>query len=157
MKKIISILPLIIFMVSSVSLVAQSKTKFDQTIIKRASVEYNCPAEKITIINNTTYPGGGLFVVKVCDSTVYYECMGTVCQPRCPYQQKAATETGSETDGKYHDIVIKRAEVEFGCSASEIKQIKHADDRGQGYYVLSVCGKQVEYQCMGTVCNLKCK
>ena len=132
--------------------------KYEKIIIDKASVEFNCDKSQVKILNSSKYTGGGLFVVEAAGKKVYYECMGTVCQSRCNYTDKPSDFKGDgETNGNYHKLVMDRAAVEFDCKSADIKQVKHTDSRGQGYYVLSVCGKEVEYECAGSVCNLKCK
>lgn len=157
-------LPIIILclgLFTSATLHAQfgfSKPNYEKTSMERAAVEYNCAKDKIKVVRAAKYLGGGLIVLSVCDSLVYYECMGTVCQQRCHYIPKQSDYAGAgETGGNYHKQVIERAAIEFECPADEIKQIKHYDGSGQGSYYLLIKGKEVIYECMGSVCNLKCQ
>ena len=99
-----------------------AQTKFEKTSMARAAVELNCPKENIKVLRSASYSGGALVVLNACDKIAYYECMGTVCQPRCVYNPKPVEYTGSgETDGKFKKLVLERAMVEFEATADEIK------------------------------------
>src|SRR5690606_16016698 len=134
------------------------KPNFEKTSIDRASVEFDCAKDKISVVRTAKYAGGGLIVLNACEQIVYYECMGTVCQQRCNYSEKASDYSGTgETEGKFHKQVLERASVEFEVPQTDIKQIKHYDGKGQGSYYLLIKGNEVVYECAGTVCNLKCE
>lgn len=135
-----------------------AQTKFEKTSIARASVELNCQKENVKVLRSAAYSGGALVVLNACDKIAYYECMGTVCQPRCVYVPKPVEFAGAgESDGKFHKLVIDRAMVEFEAAAEEIKQMRHFDGKGQGSYFLFIKGNEVNYECYGSVCNLKCQ
>lgn len=158
MKKIKIVLTILIVVFLSGAINAQKLSKFEKISIDKAAFDFNCAKEKITVIRKVFYTGGGLIVLNVCDSTVFYECVGTICNQRCNYTPKPTEFNGEgETDGKFHKQVIERATVEFDVAQTDIKQIKHLDGRGQGTYHLFINGNEVIYECMGTVCNLKCQ
>lgn len=145
-----------VIMCITVACVAQ--TKFEKTSMSRASVELNCPKENVKVLRSAAYSGGALVVLNACDKVAYYECMGTVCQPRCVYTPKPVEFTGaSETEGKFMKLVMERASVEFEVAVADIKQMRHFDGKGQGSYFLYINGNEVNYECYGTVCNLKCQ
>ena len=151
-----AIIVLCIGMFAITSGIAQSK--FEKTSMSRASVELNCPKENIRVLRTAAYTGGALVVLNACDKIAYYECMGTVCQPRCVYTPKAVDFAGvGETDGKFSKLVKERAMVEFEATSEEIKQLRHFDGKGQGSYFLYIKGNEVNYECYGSVCNLKCQ
>ena len=125
--------------------------------IDRAAVELNCARDQIRVVRSATYTGGGVYVLDACGQQASYECMGTVCQKACSASPKPSEYTGAgETDGSFHSLAVKRAAAEFGCAAENTKQVRHADSVGGGFYVMSVCGQEVRYNCAGTVCNLAC-
>ena len=158
MKKLKIALTILLVMMLSGAINAQKLSKFEKTSIEKAAIDFDCQKDKITVIRSVFYTGGGLVVLNVCDSTAFYECMGTVCMQRCKYVPKPIEFTGEgETKGKFHKQVFERASVEFDVAQSEIKQIKHFDGKGQGTYYLYINGNEVVYECMGTVCNLKCQ
>lgn len=156
---ITSIQLILIGLFFNTSIYAQfGKPNYEKTSMERASVEFDCSKDKINVVRTAKYMGGGLIVLSVCDSIVYYECMGTVCQQRCKHTEKASDYSGEgETKGKFRKLVFERASVEFEVPETEIKQIKHFDGKGQGSYYLYVKGNEVVYECAGTVCNLKCE
>lgn len=128
---------------------------FDSVVRGNASVEYGCAKESIKILRQTEYMGGGAFAIDACGNKATYECMGTVCQKACSYTPQPSGFSGTpETDGAFHSVVMKRAGVDFECT--DIKQMSHSDSRGQGVYMLDVCGNKAKYQCAGSVCNLAC-
>lgn len=127
------------------------------TAIRVASVQMDCPAEQLKAIRSAQYTGGSMYVLEGCGARVTYECMGTVCQKACSYEAKPSSYTGAgETGGSFSALVGQRAAAEFDCPAESIRQVRHADTMGGGTYVLSVCEKEVTYNCMGSVCNLAC-
>lgn len=122
--------------------------------LERAVVSLRQPLQRA---EPATYTGGGVYVLDACGQKAFYECMGTVCQKACSASPKPSEYAGAgETYGSFHSLAVKRAAAEFGCDAENTKQVRHADSVGGGFYVMSVCGQEVRYNCAGTVCNLAC-